>query len=500
MPAPRPRSYTQQAPTNIGLGIARSAGQGLLFGFGDEVEAFTRSIVEGVDYEESLQQIRSELETFREESPIAAYGTEAATSIPSALVGGAGLARLGLTGAGKIGALESAVYGAGVGEDAESRAKGAIIGAVTGGTVSKAVDKALPKKSETAKKLQAKGIPLTPGQSLRDAGTIGSDLISALEDLSTSYPGAGAPIQAKRLETLIETNKVILDEAVAPLGIKIPRNLSSQEAYDHVHDVMTKKYENVLSKLSLSETSNLETKILNLVEESVLDPKEQARVLRIIDVNLTNKIKDGTLKGKDLKNAQTVLRQKAESFQKKGGFEGEIGEVLSQTKKILEDEIDLQNINSTELKKVNEVYRNIVPINDAMQQAVIQEGVFTPAQLLRAIKKADRTKRKTQVLKGEAPLQEIATQAQKVLGSSYPDSGTASRLLAQDVILNPTRLAKLVGPAAMSEILMSRPFGVSPTTGALTAIAPTVKGTTPALSAFAYKQYMGSQQEESQQE
>ena len=495
MPAPKPKSYTQQAPTNIGLGIARSAGQGLLFGFGDEVEAFTRSIVEDVDYEESLQQIRSELETFREESPIAAYGTEIATSIPSVLAGGAGLARLGVTGVGKIGALESAVYGAGVGEDAESRAKGAIIGAVTGGAASKAADKLLPKKSETAKKLQAKGIPLTPGQSLRDSGTIGSDLISALEDLSTSYPGAGAPIQAKRLETLIETNKVILDEAVKPLGIKIPKNLSNKEVYAHVEDVVDKKYENVLNKLSLSDTSNLETKLLDLVEESVLDPTEQARVLRIIDKNLTDKIKDGTLKGRDLKNAQTVLRQKAESFEKKGGFEGEVGQVLRQTKKILEDEINLQNTNSVELKKVNEVYRNMIPINDAMQQAVIQEGVFTPAQLLRAIRKADRTKRKKQVLKGEAPLQETATQAQRVLGSSYPESGTASRLLAQDVILNPTRLAKLVGPAAASEILMSRPFGVSPITGLLTAQAPTIKGTAPALSALAYKQYMESQQE-----
>ena len=498
MPAPKPINYLQKAPENIQTGLARSAGQGLLFGFGDEVEAFVRSLSQDEDYSTALQQVRSELESFREDSPVAAYGTEIATSIPTVLAGGAGLGRLGVTGAGKIGAIESGLYGAGTGEDLESRSKNALIGTVTGGAASKAVDKLLPKKSETAKKLQAKGIPLTPGQALRDAGTIGSDLISALEDLSTSYPGAGAPIQAKRLETLIETNKVLLNEAVAPLQIKIPKDLSTREAYSYVDEIISKKYENVLNKLSLSNTDNLEIKILNTLEESVLDPTEQARVLRIIDVNLTNKIKDGTLKGRDLKNAQTVLRQKAESFEKKGGFEGEIGQVIRQIKEVLENEIDIQNVDSKDLKIVNQVYRNLIPINDAMQQAVIQEGVFTPAQLLRAIKKADKTKRKTRVIKGDNTLQETAEQASKVLGTSYPDSGTASRLLAQGVITNPIGLAKLVGPAAMSEVLMSRPFGLSPATGALTSFSPTLRGATPSLTSLLGGAFNENQQENNQ--
>ena len=306
-----------------------------------------------------------------------------------------------------------------------------------------------------------------------------------------------APITCASLASfdLIETNKVLLNEAVAPLGIKIPKDLSAREAYSYVDDIISKKYENVLNKLSLSNTDNLEIKILNILEESVLDPTEQARVLRIIDVNLTNKIKDGTLKGRDLKNAQTVLRQKAESFEKKGGFEGEIGQVIRQMKEALENEIDIQNVDSKDLKIVNQVYRNMIPINDAMQQAVIQEGVFTPAQLIRAIKKADKTKRKTRVIKGDNTLQETAEQASKVLGTSYPDSGTASRLLAQDVIINPTRLAKLVGPAAMSEVLMSRPFGMSPVTGALTSFSPTLRGATPSLTSL-----LGGALNENQQE
>jgi hypothetical protein len=202
-----------------------------------------------------------------------------------------------------------------------------------------------------------------------------------------------------------------------------------------------------------------------------------------VDQTINNKVVNGILPGKALKNAQTTLRQKAQTFERKGGIEGEIGVAIRQIKNTLQDEIDLQNPNAEALKKVDSVYRNLRPIEDSMLQAATQEGIYTPAQLLRAIRKADTTKRKKQVLKGQAPLQETAELAQSVLTSSFPDLGTASRLLAQDVIINPLKLGKLVGPAITSELLMSRPFGRSPTTGLLTAPEPILRSVTPAISA-----------------
>jgi hypothetical protein len=96
-------------------------------------------------------------------------------------------------------------------------------------------------------------------------------LVSALEELSTSYPGAGAPIQAKRLETLIETNKVLLNEAVKPLKINIPKNLNAKEAFDFVDDAVNKEYSNVLEKLSIQNTTSLNNKVLDILEDSILD-------------------------------------------------------------------------------------------------------------------------------------------------------------------------------------------------------------------------------------
>ena len=83
MAAPKPVDYGQKAPQNIGAGLARSFGQGLLFGFGDEVEAFVRSLQKDVNYDDALQKARSELQSFREQAPAAAYGTEFIGALPS---------------------------------------------------------------------------------------------------------------------------------------------------------------------------------------------------------------------------------------------------------------------------------------------------------------------------------------------------------------------------------------------------------------------------------
>ena len=318
MPAPKKSIKKKKTELNVGLGVGRSLGQGLLFGFADEAEAFARSLVGTEDYQTNLEKVRLELDEFREQAPIAAYGAEILGSIPTALGGAGLLARAGLKGAGKVGAIESGIYGVGAGEGAEDRIQSGLMGAAAGGAITKTASKLLPIKSKTAKDLPGKkGIPLTPGQSLKDAGNIGSDLISALEDLSTSYPGVGVPIQAKRLETLIKTNRVLLDEAVEPLGLKIPKNLTGREAYEFVRDTIDVQYENVLEKLSLSNLDNLNNKILDILEESILDASEQTKVLKVVDQSINNKLVNGVLPGKSLKNAQTKFREKQNHFQEK---------------------------------------------------------------------------------------------------------------------------------------------------------------------------------------
>ena len=128
--------------SNYAGNLARAVGQGITFGFGDELEARFRALTGDRSYDEEVADIRESIEQFRETNPVAAYGSEIVGSIPTGL-GLAGLAlRGGLKGAAKIGALEGSIYGVGEGEGVEGTATSAAIGAGLGGALGKAGEKA----------------------------------------------------------------------------------------------------------------------------------------------------------------------------------------------------------------------------------------------------------------------------------------------------------------------------------------------------------------------
>ena len=158
--------------------IARAAGQGLTFGFGDELVALAKSLGDKT-YEEAVAEERQALERFREESPLAAYPIEIAASIPASLLG-VGLLGRGAQAAGRFipsalksapvgaaatGAAEGALYGAGAAEEGQ-RLSGAGVGAALGGVLGGAAGAAFPKVSEQAQKLISEGVPVTAGQAM----------------------------------------------------------------------------------------------------------------------------------------------------------------------------------------------------------------------------------------------------------------------------------------------------------------------------------------------
>ena len=122
--------------------VARAAGQGLTFGFGDELTAFAKQMFGKGSYDELVEEERAKLNQFREANPALAYGMEIGAGF---LIPGFGMAKgavtagkVGLTAAkgAKIGATQGALYGAGAGEGSVltqeglmSRGGGAVVGA-----------------------------------------------------------------------------------------------------------------------------------------------------------------------------------------------------------------------------------------------------------------------------------------------------------------------------------------------------------------------------------
>lgn len=141
---------------SVPAGVARSVGQGALFGFADEAEAAVRALWDtapGEDYSDAYlrlrNDVRGQLDQFRAERPVLALGSELAGGFAVPGIGvGKGVAGAVTTG-GRIlrgaagGAAAGGLFGAGIAEEASDIprevVRGAAFGAAAGGAIPAAV-------------------------------------------------------------------------------------------------------------------------------------------------------------------------------------------------------------------------------------------------------------------------------------------------------------------------------------------------------------------------
>ena len=181
---------------DMAKGVARSAGQGLTFGFGDELTALARSLFGAESYDELVEEERQALDDFREEHPGWAYGTEIAAGM--VLPGGALKGGLTAARAAKVGAGTGGAYGAGAGEgNIVQRAPGAAVGAVLGGGLGAGGQKL----SEVGSKYLRRRLGKRPGRQYRDAReqdlAVGRLQRDFKEQLETDDPARLAQMQAQ---------------------------------------------------------------------------------------------------------------------------------------------------------------------------------------------------------------------------------------------------------------------------------------------------------------
>lgn len=483
---------------NTIVDIIRAAGQGLSFGFGDELEAFVRSkLDEGKSYDEIVKEVRSEISQFREKSPVLAYGSEIAGSIPTALLGGAGIAKTGAT-IGKLGIeaapkaaakvaskfqnpiVQGAIYGAGTGEDLEGRTIGAAIGGTASGVISKFANTVLPKVSETAKEYIKTFTPklgddaniwqklwhsvggdkpsLTIGQKYAGSGGgLFGKLINVLEETATGVPGIGSSIQKGRLKNLLTYNTFNLNKILEPLGLKLPKGMYGHEAYDYIDNAISDAYNKVIPKISLKDTDILFNKITSVLDESTLGKEGTDKVYQFISKKILDKIESGQLSGNNIKVIESELTKEIGKFSRAGGFEADIGEVFSIVRNIIREEIELQNGSLSELQAINKAFNLSTKVSDAIIKSARNQGIFTPTSLLSSLKKLDTSIRKKSFAKGKVPLQKETQLAEETLGGKFPESGTASRIISGGMVQDPGEAIKYAIPSIFSDWAYSRP-------------------------------------------
>lgn len=342
------------------------------------------------------------------------------------------------------------------------------IGGVLGTLASKVGSPVTKGVTGDAKTLIDAGVKLTPGQMIGGAA-------KGAEEKATSAPITGHFIAGALHEATKSFNIATINKALAPIGAKLPGNIpAGHEAVAAAGKALGTAYDQILPRMSLKvdkDFANGITQVVKQARDGILPADKSAQLEAYLRARVLAPFrKTGRLDGAQLKKVESDLTERASRYSRSNDpADRDFADAINAVKTSMRSALERQNPNfAPELQKINSGYAMLVRIQNAAQRRVTSGGVFTPGDLLGAIKATDKSVRKSAFARGDALLQGWGEAAQKVIGNRTPDSGTAGRMMARDLYAIPTGII----PNAIAGL---------PYTGAGTAAARAVGTAAPAL-------------------
>lgn len=474
-------SQTQEAaPESWGdyaTGLAQKAASGATFGFGDELAASMGSLfglgpmIGGKSYDQILSDVRGQERSFDEKHPIAATASEIAGSIPTAI--GAGAVAKGLPLVGKavsgidrgIGALPGwvtrgavrggalgAPYGAvasvgksegdkSLGEYADVAKEGALEGAKWGALLTPGLEGAGravantigPWASKEAQNLISRGVPLTPGETL-------GGVAKWSEDMASRLPLTGGMVRSAQQKSTEGLNRAAAAEALEPIGGKLGKDVAvGHEAVQEIGDQVSNAYARSLAGMQGVVDIPLQQRIADIkktipaVKRAEFDDAVQRNLMDIVDPET------GMFDGAAFKHIEGAFNKEAADLvrsQSSSAYDRMLGKKLFEVREAVLDMAGRHNPPEMVkgLKDANEAFSRLARLERAGSSVAAQDGVFTAAQLHNAVKASDKSARKGQFARGKAKMQDLSSDAKKIMSSTAPNSGTAERLAFEGLI------------------------------------------------------------------
>lgn len=460
-------------PTNV----ARSVGQGLTFGFGDELVAGAGALLGG-DYDKILASEREQIGGFQDKFPKTALGTEVGGAVLptvaswlaspltggasgvttttattarlapliSKIMGGAGTAQRGAV----VGGTQGALYGAGTATgDLMDRGQGAVGGSIIGAPLGAVGNKVINALSPSAfgnitqrisdlGLLKGKGMDLTLGQLTGKAGTFFENAFESIPLIGSLPRGA----RSRQFETF---NKIAFNDALTPIGQKLDdATQMGGDALKIVANKISKQYDDVLEGVTLDAnatqilTNNVDEILLNSIGAKIDDPLFD-KAENEINKFLLKYNETGQLTGENLKRAYSNLGKRIIKYNKSSSpddalIASTLKEVQQEIKNVIK-QVDPEV--GAKLTATDQSY-SMYKILEKTVKSQNQNDFFTPNQLVSAVQGADLSKGKKVSSMAEMPFSDIAGAGKRVLGSKVPNSGTAERLLTAGMLTGGT--------------------------------------------------------------
>lgn len=288
--------------------------------------------------------------------------------------------------------------------------------------------KLLPKNTAAASELKAAGVDVPVGQAM-------GGLAKSIEDKLTSWPLLGDAINSARRNSVNQFNIATLNKALAPIGESLPKGTQAgHEAISLAGQKVSAAYNAILPKLNVKQDTQFLRDMTQLKQMAAnLPDAEMNQFKRIIANEVEGKFTPaGLMSGETMKQVESKLGQLARGYGRSEGYEKQqLADAIFQAQSNLRSMVERNNpMYAPILQKINQSFAALIRPERAAAYVGAENGVFTPAQLLSAVKGADSSLRHKAFAKGDALMQGWAETGKGTLSSKTPDSGTAGRLMA----------------------------------------------------------------------
>ncbi|HJQ13044.1 MAG TPA: hypothetical protein VJ840_18575 [Gemmatimonadaceae bacterium] len=339
-----------------------------------------------------------------------------------------------------------------------SQAAGGGAAGLAGGAATGALARSLAPRalSPAAADLASRGVPLTPGMN-------GGNQANKLEQQMTSIPFVGQSVADARNRAVGGFNRAVGNEVLAPVGQTLPDNVAAGSGMvQHVNDALGNIYNRLQQTAKFNYDYGFHSDLGSIRAKLLADgatPDTLTQFDNIVQGNVLRKMSPTTGEmtgpqwGATRSDLNTIARNNT------------IGQPSAQQTALahaVNDLGDAVNANvvrnsppgmADELANVNNAYSQYKTMERAAGYTGARNSgnVFTPAQLSAAVgARSTALQRATNT----GRLAELAANAQQVVGTTVPDSGTAGRgwlttaLLAPHLLAHPGLVAGGIGAHA----------------------------------------------------
>jgi hypothetical protein len=311
--------------------------------------------------------------------------------------------------------------------------------------------------------LRREGVTPTVGQ------IMGGGFKSAEEKL-TSLPFVGSAIRSGQQRAIGELNEAAFNRALAPIGQKLPTGQIGNDAVLFTSQKLKSAYDDALNAVGPIGLDNQLIGNLNQLRAglAVLPKDKDEQFVRILQNEILNRASNGRLTPEAMKAAEQNLGELSVGYRAAQDYDVQkLGDAIEAAQDALRQAVVRQAPPGAAdmVKAANAGWANFKRVQRAASYVGTDDGVFSPAQLQRAVQAADRSKDKARFAEGTALMQDLSSAGRSVVGTRTPNSGTADRLNASN-FLNPMMWAQVA--AAIPGSLMYTPTGQRLAASALT--------------------------------